>query len=60
MIVIEDDGIGMTKETVVNHWMEPATFNKKKIVDNCKEAITHNGVKRIPFRRKRNWKIWCA
>ena len=26
LIVIEDDGIGMTKETVVNHWMEPATF----------------------------------
>lgn len=52
LIVIEDDGIGMTKETVVNHWMEPATFNKKKIVDNCKEAITHNGVKRIPLGEK--------
>lgn len=52
LIVIEDDGVGMTKDTVVNHWMEPATFNKKKIVDDCKEPITHNGVKRIPLGEK--------
>ena len=52
LIVIEDDGVGMTKDTVVNHWMEPATFNKKKIVDDCKGPITHNGVKRIPLGEK--------
>ena len=35
-IVIQDDGIGMSKETVINHWMEPATLNKKNIINNPK------------------------
>lgn len=52
LIVIEDDGIGMSRDTVLNHWMEPATFNKKKIVDNCRGTITHNGVTRIPLGEK--------
>lgn len=29
-IVIEDDGIGMTRDTVINHWMVPSTINKQK------------------------------
>lgn len=51
-IVIEDDGIGMSKDTIINHWMEPATSNKKKIVDGCKEAICHNGIVRVPLGEK--------
>lgn len=51
-IVIQDDGIGMSKFTVENYWMEPATLNKKKIVDSCKEPIEHNGVFRVPLGEK--------
>lgn len=51
-IVIEDDGIGMSKDTIINHWMEPATSNKKKIVDGCKKAISHNGIVRVPLGEK--------
>lgn len=51
-IVIEDDGIGMSKDTIINHWMEPATSNKKKIIDGCKEAICHNGIVRVPLGEK--------
>lgn len=29
-IVIQDNGIGMSKDTIINHWMEPATSNKKR------------------------------
>ena len=28
VIVIEDDGHGMTRETVINHWLVPSTKNK--------------------------------
>lgn len=51
-IVIQDDGIGMSKDTVINHWMEPATLNKKKIIDNCEKAISHNGIVRVPLGEK--------
>ena len=52
IIIIQDDGIGMSKDTILNHWMEPATLNKKKIVDNCKGPIEHNGIKRVPLGEK--------
>ena len=52
VIVIKDDGIGMSKDTIINHWMEPATLNKKKIVDNCKRPIEHNGIIRVPLGEK--------
>lgn len=29
-IVVEDDGVGMTRDVVINHWMVPSTDNKKK------------------------------
>ena len=52
VIVVQDDGIGMSKDTVINHWMEPATLNKKKIVEGCTKAINHNGIVRIPLGEK--------
>lgn len=29
-ITVEDDGLGMTRDIVVNHWMVPSTNNKQK------------------------------
>ena len=52
VIVIKDDGIGMSKDTIINHWMEPATLNKKKIVDNCKRPIDHYGIIRASLGEK--------
>ena len=52
VIIIQDDGIGMSKDTIINHWMEPATLNKKKIVEGCTKAINHNGIVRIPLGEK--------
>ena len=52
VIVIQDDGIGMSKDTVINHWMEPATSNKKKIVEGYRNAISHNGIVRVPLGEK--------
>ena len=51
-IIIEDNGIGMSKDIILNHWMEPATLNKKKIVDGCKKPIEHNGIVRVPLGEK--------
>lgn len=51
-IVIEDNGIGMDLDTVLNHWMEPATSNKKKIVESMRETISHNGITRVPLGEK--------
>ena len=51
-IVIQDNGLGMDRFVVENHWMEPATFNKKKIVDACKTPIEHNGILRVPLGEK--------
>lgn len=52
VIVIRDDGIGMSKDTVINHWMEPATSNKKKIVEGYRNAVFHNGIVRVPLGEK--------
>ena len=51
-IIIQDDGIGMTMDTVVNHWMEPATLNKKNIINGEKKSFEHNGMVRIPLGEK--------
>lgn len=51
-IIIQDDGIGMSRYVVENHWMEPATPNKKRIVEECKEPIERNGVCRVPLGEK--------
>lgn len=51
-IIIQDDGIGMTRDTVVNHWMEPATLNKKDIINGGKKLFEHNGMVRIPLGEK--------
>lgn len=51
-IVIQDDGIGMSKDTVVNHWMEPATLNKKELVDEYKKNSSHDGIVRVPLGEK--------
>ena len=51
-IIIQDNGIGMSRDTVENHWMEPATSNKKKIIDECKEPIERNGIRRVPLGEK--------
>lgn len=51
-IIIQDDGIGMSRDVVENHWMEPATSNKKKIVEECKKPIECNGVFRVPLGEK--------
>ena len=52
IIIIQDDGIGMTKDTVVNHWMEPATSNKKNMIADGKKAFEHNGIVRTPLGEK--------
>lgn len=51
-IVIQDDGIGMSKETVINHWMEPATLNKKNIINNPKATNSYMGITRVPLGEK--------
>lgn len=51
-IVIQDDGIGMSKETVINHWMEPATLNKKNIINNPKATNSYMGITRAPLGEK--------
>lgn len=51
-IIIQDNGIGMSRDVVENHWMEPATSNKKKIVEECKKPIEKNGVHRVPLGEK--------
>ena len=51
-IVIQDDGIGMSKETVINHWMEPATLNKKNIINNQKATNSYMGITRVPLGEK--------
>ena len=51
-IVIQDDGIGMSKETVINHWMEPATLNKKNIINNPKATNRYMGITRVPLGEK--------
>jgi signal transduction histidine kinase len=51
-IIIQDDGIGMSRDIVENHWMEPATSNKKKLVEECKKPIVKNGVYRVPLGEK--------
>ncbi|WP_066712035.1 ATP-binding protein [Clostridium sp. Marseille-P299] len=52
-IIILDDGIGMTKDIVVNHWMEPATLNKKKLVDAAGNSkIKYKDMVRIPLGEK--------
>lgn len=51
-IIIQDNGIGMSRYVVENHWMEPATLNKKKIVEACKKPINHNGIYRVPLGEK--------
>ncbi len=51
-IIIQDNGIGMSRDVVENHWMEPATSNKKKIVEECKKPIERNGVFRVPLGEK--------
>lgn len=51
-IIIQDNGIGMTRNVVENHWMEPATSNKKKIVEECTKPIEKNGVHRVPLGEK--------
>lgn len=42
----------MTMDTVVNHWMEPATLNKKNIINGEKKSFEHNGMVRIPLGEK--------
>ena len=51
-IVIQDDGIGMSRYVVENYWMEPATLHKKRIVDSCKKPIEHKGMLRVPLGEK--------
>ena len=51
-IIIQDNSIGMTRNVVENHWMEPATSNKKKIVEECTKPIERNGVYRVPLGEK--------
>ena len=51
-IIIRDNGIGMSKDVVINHWMEPATLFKKKIVEECRKYIKHNEIIRVPLGEK--------
>lgn len=51
-IIIEDDGVGMTKDILINNWMEPATSFKKKIVDDLEQRIEYKGMKRAPLGEK--------
>ena len=51
-IIIQDNGIGMTRYVVENHWMEPATPNKKKIIDEYRNANTYQGIVRVPLGEK--------
>lgn len=46
-IIISDDGIGMSLETIKSSWMEPATINKKKEKVSPGKARRYTGEKGI-------------
>lgn len=51
-IIIQDNGIGMSRYVVENCWMEPATLNKKKILDSYRNNNIHKGMIRVPLGEK--------
>lgn len=51
-IIIQDNGVGMTRFIVENYWMEPATLHKKKIIEDCKQPIKHKNISRVPLGEK--------
>ncbi len=42
-IILEDSGTGMTKDILLNHWLNPATPIKKEIKKNTKQSKTEKG-----------------
>ncbi|WP_372520854.1 sensor histidine kinase [Candidatus Ruminimicrobiellum ovillum] len=42
-IILEDSGTGMTKDILLNHWLNPATPIKKEIKKNKKQSKTEKG-----------------
>lgn len=56
IIIIEDDGYGMSPDVVENVWLEPGSdFKSQKI----KNQETSPKFKKITNWRKRDWKVWC-
>lgn len=52
IITIEDNGDGMSLDTVINYWMEPGTDNKEKKLKQMIEKDQRSALNRLPMGEK--------